>query len=112
VAAIVPTAAAPQLKAIYQANGAVARRAARRASRIHSRSINEPPRANIDPLPRNPSTPGLTSLEMRERELASHGLRLGAIAFLKIIAMAVLAPLTMALAVLGDPKHEAVLRRS
>jgi hypothetical protein len=49
---------------------------------------------------------------MREGELASHGLRLGAIAFLKIIAMAVLAPLTMALAVLGDPKHEAVLRRS
>jgi hypothetical protein len=49
---------------------------------------------------------------MREKRAASHGLRLGAIAFLKIIAMAVLAPLTMALAVLGDPSTRLVLRRS
>ena len=72
-AASVPTAAAPQPKAICRAKGALARRAARRTSRIQSRSINEPPRANIDPLPRHPATPGPTPLEILKRELASHG---------------------------------------
>src|SRR4029453_3174871 len=42
-ATIVPTAAAPQPKATCRAKGALARRAARRTSRIQSRSINEPP---------------------------------------------------------------------
>src|SRR5512133_3125605 len=72
-AAIVPTAAAPQPKATRRAKGALARRAARRASRIHSRSINEPPRPDIDPLPRHPATPGLTALEILTRGPASHG---------------------------------------
>jgi hypothetical protein len=72
-AAIVPTAAAPQPKATCRAKGALARRAARRTSRIQSRSINEPPRANIDPLPRHPATPGPTALEILKRELASNG---------------------------------------
>ena len=71
-ATIVPTAAAPQPKAICLAKGALARRAARLTSRIQSRSINEPPRANIDPLPTHPATPGLTPLEILKRELASH----------------------------------------
>ena len=71
-AAIVPTAAAAQPKATCRAKGALARRAARLTSRIQSRSINEPPRANIDPLPTHPATPGLTALEILKRELASH----------------------------------------
>ena len=72
-AAIVPTAAAPQPKAICRAKEALARRAARRTSRIHSRSINEPPRPDIDSLPRHPATPSLTPLKILKRELASHG---------------------------------------
>src|SRR4029450_8015085 len=71
-ATMVPTAAAPQPKASCRAKGAFARRAARLTSRIQSRSINEPPRANIDPLPRHPSTRGLTALEILKRDLASH----------------------------------------
>jgi hypothetical protein len=69
---MVPTAAAPQPKASCRAKGALARRAARLTSQIQSRSINEPPRANIDPLPRHPSTRGLTALEILKRDLASH----------------------------------------
>ncbi len=72
-ATIVPTAAAPQPNAICQAKGALARRTARRTSRIQSLSINEPPRANTDPMPRHPATPGLTALEILKREPASHG---------------------------------------
>jgi hypothetical protein len=71
-ATMVPTAAAPQSKATCRAKGALARRAARLTSRIQSRSINEPPRANIDPLPRHPATRGLTALEILKRDLASH----------------------------------------
>src|SRR5687767_1220842 len=71
-AAIVPTAAAPQPKAICRAKGALARLAARRTSRSQSRSINEPPRANIDPLQRHPATPGLSASEILKREPASH----------------------------------------
>src|SRR5215203_5357589 len=63
-ATIVATAAAPQPKATCRAKGALARLAARRTSRIHSRSINEPPRPDIDSLPRHPATPGLTALEI------------------------------------------------
>src|SRR5215213_10192775 len=71
-AIIVPTAAAPQPKATCRAKGALARRAARLTSRIQSRSINEPPRANIDPLQRHPATPGLSASEILKREQASH----------------------------------------
>src|SRR5215204_4208859 len=70
-AATVPTAAAPQPKATCRAKGALARRAARRTSRIHSRSINEPPRPDIDSLPRHPATPALTALEILKRERES-----------------------------------------
>src|SRR5512132_4106324 len=72
-ATIVPTAAAPQPKATCRAKGALARLAARRTSRIQSRSINEPPRTNIDPLPRHPATRGLPALEILKREQTSHG---------------------------------------
>jgi hypothetical protein len=66
-ATIVPTAAAPQPKATCRAKGALAHRAARRTSRIHSRFINEPPRPDIDSLPRHPATPGRTPLEILKR---------------------------------------------
>src|SRR4029453_4233139 len=66
-ATTVPTAAAPQPKATCRLKGALARRAARRTSRIHSRSINEPPRPDIDPLPRHPATAGPTALEILKR---------------------------------------------
>src|SRR5215217_3658 len=75
-ATIVPTAAAPHPKATCRTKGALARLAARRTSRIHSRSINEPPRRDIDPLPRHPATPGLTALEIPKTELASQDIRL------------------------------------
>src|SRR5215213_10935502 len=70
-ATIVPAAAALHPKAICRTKGALARRAARRTSRIQSRSINEPPRADIDPLPRDPATQGLTALEILKRERES-----------------------------------------
>src|SRR5215208_3448594 len=63
-ATIVPTAAAAQPKTICRAKGALAHLAARLTSRIQSRSMNEPPRANIDPLLRHPATPGPTALEL------------------------------------------------
>src|SRR5512133_1386758 len=73
-AAIVPTAAAPQPKATCRAKGALARLAARRTSRIHSRSINEPPRPGpATHLPRHPATSGLTALAILKREPASRG---------------------------------------
>src|SRR4029453_2731699 len=71
-ATMVPTAAAPQPKATCRAKRALARRAARLTSRIQSRSINEPPPANIDPWPRHAATRGLTALEILKRDLASH----------------------------------------
>ncbi len=66
-ATIVPTAAAAQPQMICRAKGALARLAARLTSRIQSRSMDEPPRANTDPLPRHPATAGLTALEILQR---------------------------------------------
>src|SRR5215218_3120338 len=71
-ATIVPAAAAPQPEATCRTKGAFARRVARLTSRIHSRSINEPPRPDIDSLPRHPATPSQTALEILKRDLASH----------------------------------------
>ena len=68
----VSTAAVPQPQATCRAKGALAHRAPRRTSRIQSRSINEPPRANIDPLPRHPATLGPTAVEVLKKDLASH----------------------------------------